>query len=76
MNTLDFRGEISKSIITILFTDYMVCIDKKFVVNMEIYKDSYEAGEDITYQAITLKAERKYQARVMSNKWNTLTSKK
>ena len=39
---------------------------------MEKCKDSYEEGEDITYQVLMSKDERKYQARVMSNKWNTL----
>jgi hypothetical protein len=42
---------------------------------MEKCKDRYEYGEGVTYQAIMSKAQRKYQARVMSNDCNTLTTK-
>jgi hypothetical protein len=72
MNTLASRGETSNGIIDNLFTGFMAYTDKKFVEYMEKCKDSFEEGEDVTYQAIMLKAER-YQDRVMSNKWNTIT---
>jgi hypothetical protein len=42
---------------------------------MDRYKDNYKEGEDITYQGIMLKAGREYQAQVINNEWNTLTSK-
>jgi hypothetical protein len=41
---------------------------------MEKCKDNYEEGQRVSYQGIMLKAERKYQDRVMNNKCNTLTS--
>jgi hypothetical protein len=40
---------------------------------MDKCKDNYKEGEDITFQGIMLKSERKYQAQVMNNEWNTLT---
>jgi hypothetical protein len=52
----------------------MACTDKKFIEYMDKCKDSYEEGKDLTNQALMYKAERKYQARVMSNEWNTLSN--
>jgi hypothetical protein len=74
MNTLDSRGQTSNDIIINLFTGCMAYTDKTFEEYMEKCKDNYEDGEDVNYQGIMLKEERKYQARVMNNEWNTLTS--
>jgi len=51
----------------------MACSDKKFVEYIDKCKDSYEEGENITYQSLMSKAERKYQTRMMSAEWNSLT---
>jgi hypothetical protein len=74
MNTLASRGESSNNIIINLFSVYMACTNKKFIEYMDKCKDSYEEGKDLTHQTLMSKAERKYQARVMSNKWNTLSN--
>jgi hypothetical protein len=52
MNTLASRGKTSKNIIINLFTGYTACTNKKFVEYMEKCKDSYEEGENVTYQGI------------------------
>jgi hypothetical protein len=67
MSALAPREETSNKIITNLFTGYMAYIDKRFIEYMDKCKDNYKEGEDITYQGILLKAERKYQAQVMMN---------
>jgi hypothetical protein len=67
MDTFASRGETSNDIITKLFTGYVACTDKNFFDCMEKYKDSYEKVEDVTYQEIMSKEERRYQARAMSD---------
>jgi hypothetical protein len=59
MSVLSSRREISNNIITNPFTGYMACTDKRFIEYMDKCKDNYKEGEDITYQGIMLKAERK-----------------
>jgi hypothetical protein len=74
MTTLSSRGGTSSDIIINLFTGYMACSDKKFVEYIEKCQDDYEDGAHFTYQELMSKAEKKYQARVMTKEWNTLTS--
>ena len=73
MNTLATRGETSNDIIVNLIRGYMACTDKKFVEYIEKCKDNYEEGENITYQSLMAKAERKYQARMLNGEWNVPT---
>ena len=53
----------------------MACSDKKFVEYIERCQDEYKDGAHITYQELMSKAEKKYQARIMTKEWNTLTHK-
>ena len=73
MNSLASRGETSNDILVNLIRGYLACSDKKFVEYIEKCKDSYEEGENMTYQSLMAKAERKYQARVMNGEWNLPT---
>jgi len=73
MITLSSRGETSSDIIINLFTGYLACSDKKFVEYIEKCQDKYEDGASFTYQELMSKAEKKYQARMMTKEWNTLT---
>jgi len=73
LHTLSSRGETSSDILTNLFTGYQACTDKKFVEYIDKYKDEYEEGEDITYETLMAKAEKKYQARLLSSEWNAPT---
>jgi hypothetical protein len=73
MNTLVTRGETSSDIIVNLIRVYMACTNKKFVEYKEKCKDNYEEGENITYQSLMAKAERKYQARTLNGEWNVPT---
>jgi hypothetical protein len=74
MITLASRGASSSDIIINLFSGYKSCTNKKFIECMDKCKDSYEEGEDLTYRTLMSKTERKYQARVMRNQWNTLSN--
>ena len=67
------RGETSSDIIINLLTGYLACSDRKFIEYIEKCKDEYEDGENMTYQSLMRKAERKYQARIMSGEWNALS---
>ena len=73
LNTLATRGETSSDIIINLLTGYLACSDRKFIEYIEKCKDEYEDGENMTYQSLMRKAERKYQARIMSGEWNALS---
>jgi hypothetical protein len=73
LNTLATRGETSNDIIINLLTGYLACSDRKFTEYIEKCKDEYEDGENMTYQSLMRKAERKYQARMMSGEWNALS---
>lgn len=67
------RDETSKDIIINLLTRYLACSDRKFTEYVAKCKDEYEEGENLTYQNLVGKAERKYQVRDMSGEWNALS---
>jgi hypothetical protein len=65
MNALSTRRETSKDIIINLFRGYMACSYKKLVGYMKKYE-----GENVTYQNLMFKVERKCKACIMCNGWN------
>jgi hypothetical protein len=60
MNYLSTRKETSNNTIVNLLRGYMACTDKKFIEYIEKCRDNYEEGENMTYQELMSKAERKY----------------
>jgi hypothetical protein len=73
MNTLATRGKTSSDIIINLIRGYMACTNKTFVEYIEKCKDNYEEGENIRYQFLMAKSERKYQAHTLNGEWNVPT---
>jgi hypothetical protein len=73
MNTLATRSKTSSNITVNLIRGSMTCTDNKFVEYREKCKDNNEEGENITYQSLLEKAERKYQAPTLNGEWNVPT---
>jgi hypothetical protein len=72
---LTARGETCQDILTYLWKAYQVAPDAQFRQYVRDRKNEHEDGRvDITYEALMLLAEHKYQALIQSEEWAQPTS--
>ena len=70
---LHARGQTTDDLMTNLFKGYLAASDKKFVSYIEIEKNKYDDGEDVTWEGLMAKALNKYTVLKQANQWNALS---